>query len=526
MQMQTAELRCPYCHAAQPSVEAGHHTCAFCLHGFTAFDAARARQTSAEQTDAWLRGRVGSNVDSPVEVIDRASRGYIFNQRIFPELRRDVARVHEGLGPWLQAPLILPELSRAPGGAPHPLSLYSGRMQALVALSGRLGHSEVQRFAVDEVAKAQLEQLGAPIDELIHLINIVEAGQRGGADGWGAVRSNLEAMASRPLTSSESDRFAGLRRERWQLLAALTRHYDDCARGQHSPSQLEGIEALIVSLRGLAERLRACASAPVEARAFALAVEREAEGAQLLARWLRCSERLPRAPEDSLPHLYTTLAPLIPPGSSPDRAATLVEGWTELAAVSRQEIAICVIEDFAWAEAWAESVRGRKRLGLFGEDEVVETIERFLLPVWVAELRYSQQRGRLLGGGVEQRTLALLDACAGTAETVAIFDPVPEPLRAALTHPVRVGAIDIALPETTAADARVVMQRALSRRPEFQNARFEVRGLALIPAVTVRLRARAGQRQVSTALQGRVQASKRARERVETARWLFARFAR
>lgn len=524
MQMQTIELRCPYCRAAQPATTAGHHTCEFCLRGFTAIDAARAQQQGAEQADAWLRARVGSQGEA--EVVDRASRGYIFNHRILPDLRRDVARAQEGLGSWLQEPLIIPELALIQPSAMHPLLAAAGRMQGLVELRERLDHEEVRRFAVDDVATAQLHALAAPIAELIHMINVVEAGRRPGPEGWKAVRSNLDVLVQQHGTRSDPDDLAGLQVERWKLLSSLAGHYDDCARGQHPSSQLTALEATIMGLDRLVERLQACTKHPLEARSSALAVEREAAGARVLLRWLRCRSRLPWAHAPSVPQMSQALATLLPRVNGPEHGVSLLESWTALAAVTRQQAPICAVQDFAWSQAWAESMRKRKQFGLFGEDEEIAAIESFFAPAWIVRVNYSQQRGGLLGGGAEQQELALLDACASSPDKLALFSSRSEKLHAALAQPTYVNTMEIALPETTVADAQAVVRRALGQRPDLCNARFEVHGLALIPAVTVRLRTSKGARQVTGALRGLVPTSERTRERVEAGRWFFTQFAR
>lgn len=524
MNMQTVELRCPYCRAPQPTASAGHHTCEFCLRGFTAIDAERARQQGTDQADAWLRARVGSKGEA--EVVDRASRGYIFNQRILPELRRDVARAQEGLGPWLQEALIIPELARSQTNAAHPLLVHANRMRALVELRERLDHEEVRRFAVDDVACEQLSALGNPIAALIHLINIVGAGRRAGSEGWKAVRSNLDVLTQQRGAVTDPHGFAGLQAERWRLLAALAGHYDDCACGQHPSSQLATLEATIMGLARLGQSLHTCTTHPVEARASALAVEREVAGALILLRWLRCRDRLRWATTPSVAQMSRALAAVLPQVAEPERGVSLLESWTELAAVARQEASICAIQDFSWSQSWAESMRRRKRFGLFGEDEEIGTIECFYMPTWIVRLTYSQQRGGLLGGGAEQQELALLDACALAPEKLALLSSRSEQLIAALVHPAYVCSAEIALPETTMADAQAVVRRALGQRPDLCNARFEVHGLALIPAVTVRLRTSGSTRQVTGALRGLVPTSERTRERVETGRWFFTQFAR
>ncbi|NVB40359.1 hypothetical protein G6O69_21145 [Pseudenhygromyxa sp. WMMC2535] len=524
MQMQTMELRCPYCRAAQSYAGAGHHTCEYCLRGFTAVDANQAASQASARAEAWLRERVGGSTDA--EVVDQASRGYIFRERILPELRRDAARAREGLGAWLQTPLILPELARAHAGAPHPLLAHAGRVQQLVELRGRLEHRSVRGFAVDEAARDELDHLDIALDELIHQLNVVGATERGGPEGWAAVRTNLEALAERDRPKHEGDDLSALARERWQLLAALARHSEDCANGTHPPNQVEAVEALAVGLDGLAKRFNERKPPSVEARATALAVEAEARGARTLARWLSSRARLPGARERPLPELYQAVIPSMPAGVDPQSAADLLESWAGLAAVSRQESPAFALDDFGWVEAWATSHCARKRLGLFGDEESVASITPFLLPMWVASLGYSQHSKSLLGGGVEQRALALLDATARLNPPLTVLGSPPEPLRAALTHPIGVRTATIALPATTQGEALAGFRQAGRRRPDLQNARFELRGLVLVPAAMAVLRSRKGERAITTALADQVSISPQAYQRALAGDQLFRQFSR
>ncbi|HVH99909.1 MAG TPA: hypothetical protein VM869_14415, partial [Enhygromyxa sp.] len=156
MQLHSIELRCPYCHAAQTLALAGQHTCEYCLRAFTAVDADAAReQTTAAVTD-WLSTQVGGSPTA--EVVDLTSRVYIFRERILPELSRDCARALEGLGAWLQVPLVLARLVRS-AGERHPLLGAHLRMQHIVQLRARLEHEHIRRFAVDDESRRELWRL-------------------------------------------------------------------------------------------------------------------------------------------------------------------------------------------------------------------------------------------------------------------------------------------------------------------------------------------------------------------------------
>lgn len=519
MQLHTLELRCPYCHAAQPTADAGRHTCEFCLRGFTAVEAAQAKHRSGLEAADWLRSRVGG--EGEAEVVDQASRGFIFRQRILPELERDATRVCEGLGPWLQAPLILPELARGSTTGEHPLLRHRGRLEALAHQRARLSQEQIARFAVGESERAELAAMQTQLDQMVHLINVVEAAERGGSEGWAAVHTNLEALAREPAGSAE---LGDLLTERWRLLGALAQHYAEVAGDRHPPDQIEVIDGIVDGLRSLSAKLRE-RSPSGELRACALGVEREAAGASSLVSWLRCRSGLPRARAHSLSHLREALTPLLPDGRDPDHHVSLVNSWVEIAAAVRQETGFFALTDFSWVEAWAASQRRAKRFGLFGVDESILRIDTFFVPVWIAELTYSQHQGSFLGGGVEQQGLALVEACACSVDSFSILDPGHSEVYAALAQPTRLDSQEIALPATVAAEAQAVIDHALRLRSDLRNPRFELRGLALIPAATATLGSSQGQRRSATAaLGGRLPASTYARDRVELGRWFFGQF--
>lgn len=521
MQLHSIELRCPYCHAAQALATAGQHTCEYCLRGFTAVDADAARERTTAAVSDWLSAQVGGS--QAAEVVDLTSRVYIFRERILPELSRDCARALEGLGAWLQAPLVIARLVR-PAGERHPLLGVRQRMQHIVQLHARLEHEHICRFAVDDESRRELSRLSAPLAQLIHLINVVEASARGQTDDWRAVRGNLEALMNEPDSEPVCSGFATLVRERWRQLAELAGCYEQLSAGPSMIATIEKHDQLAASLRQLAEQLRECPERSTEAMAISLAVDREAAGAVEFGRWLRCQAGLPGARSLRVEGFVDQLGALLSSYTTNEQRLGVLECWTTLASAARHETPVLACDDFSWIDGWVAAERRVKRFGVLGVDEQLVAIERFMLPVWVIEVACSRQHGRILGGGVEQRMVGLLDACASTTAKLALLDPGQTWLSRALGRPGPIGAVEIALPSTDSGTAHAIVARALGERPELRNPRFGIRGLALLPAATARFSSTRGYRDITASLAGTVPTCNYARERVDAGRWLFSTF--
>ena len=105
--MKAVQVHCPFCNAAQAPRADGKNVCDFCLQPFTLVDATREEARLLEEIKDWLQQKVGAAGLAPGSV-DVSSRSYIFQQRILPELRRDVNRSLEVVGGFGQVALVTP----------------------------------------------------------------------------------------------------------------------------------------------------------------------------------------------------------------------------------------------------------------------------------------------------------------------------------------------------------------------------------------------------------------------------------
>src|SRR5579862_4112865 len=104
MTADATQVHCPFCNAAHPVQGAGSYTCEFCLQPFSVQDAQREEARLLDEIKAWVEQRVGGA--GPASGVDLASRAYIFQQKVLPDLRRDVDRALERLGGFGQFPLV------------------------------------------------------------------------------------------------------------------------------------------------------------------------------------------------------------------------------------------------------------------------------------------------------------------------------------------------------------------------------------------------------------------------------------
>jgi hypothetical protein len=178
--------------------------------------------------------------------------------------------------------------------------------------------------------------------------------------------------------------------------------------------------------------------------------------------------------------------------------------WSDGLRAARGEVAVLALPDFGWVDAWAEAQRSKKALGLFGNEERLDGVDRLLVPCWLAEVNYSQSQGTVFRSGGEAKTYAVVDACSPHPTKVAIFPAGDSVLAPALAAPRQLAGLDVALPRSGPSAAQAIFASALRSRPDLLNATAALRGLVYLPAAYARYASKAGPRLLVSCMGGRV----------------------
>jgi hypothetical protein len=512
MSIQAVQIKCPVCGAAnETGGGGGQQDCAFCLQPFTVVDAEKEEGRLLDEIKKWLSGKVGSAGLSG-EGVDAASRSFIFKDKLLPELKRDVDRALEMLTGFAQFPLVQPPLLPSPQDRSSPNPLVSARTQilGLKGLRARLESSHVSAFAVAAEDATQVARLDHRVGSVIHLSNVANAAAQRGEAGYGGARRNLEALASETaetLASASAEDparlvFLGALRDRYAHAAELCRVFEEAS----GPNPIQGsvlaarLEQALTRLDEARLGIEASDYDMAESMPICIGIQEEVRGGRLAARWLRSYDILTQRTPMSFDQFRQTVTPAVQVGTSQEQQADMLEACGGVVQATRGEATFPVRADFGWVDDWVEQEREKKGclgifdfLKLFGTEEEVERVERFLLPVWIAKLGYSEQQGTLFRGGVESRSLLLVDAVSPSAAKVRIASEL-DGMDGGLWHEAALGAIDIALPCSSAEQAAAAFASFARRRSEIQNPRIEVQGLAFVAAAVAHYTSDDGQR--------------------------------
>src|SRR5206468_9710247 len=124
-------------------------------------------------------------------------------QRVLPDLRRDVDRAMERVGSFGHHALIEPPISvdAVRTRDMNPLIARRSEVLALRSLQSRLESQEVSVFVVDGSSRDAVEQMNRRSADLMHLSNVAESARRLDTAGYQSARKNLEALCERLLAT-------------------------------------------------------------------------------------------------------------------------------------------------------------------------------------------------------------------------------------------------------------------------------------------------------------------------------------
>jgi hypothetical protein len=533
--MEIAQILCPSCHGAQSAKTSGHYECEFCLAPFTVVDARREEVRKKSQDEGWLQQRIGGSIGGAA--VDAASRAFIFRQRLLPDLKRDVDRALEGFTNYRQHALVLPLVPVPPPKTQsrNPLLDQRGTVLGLSDLRARLGNEAVLGFAVASGDFAALQAMERRIADVVHLSNVADAGARRNEVGYAAARRNLEvliveideAIAGDDSIDQASRGFLSALRARYTVSAEFARICEvACASSNISGMELAGrLERLATDLAESSVCLQEIPYDPAQTMPCVVGMQVETAAIKVFARWLRAYEVITAKALVSFPIFLRDIEALCTGGvSSPEAKADLLEAIADALLTIRGERDAPVIADFEWVDTWAETNRARKTWGLFGNEEAIERTTSFLAPAWIAEVSYSASKGAVFKEGVENKTVALLDACAPDASRVCFLDGAQSALSEVLSHPSRLPRGDIALPKSTASAASVAFAQAAKGRPNMMNSRVHVCGLAWLPAAVAQFTSPKGERSVLSCMNGTVHLAEVVVQQVEVTRQIVRHF--
>jgi len=395
---QTVQIHCPHCNAVQPKSDLGDYECEFCLQPFSTVQAESEQERLLNDIQGWLKDKVGASALGG-QAVDEASRAYIFQEKILPDLRREVDRSLEMLGGYNQFPLVQPPIVVDSGseGMANPLVSSRDAILDLKGLRARLSHPQVIEFALGERDKGEIQEMDRRIADFMHLSNVAGAASQLSVAGYLSARRNLEvvieeideSISAVGTTDTGLAGYLATVKNRYQGLTEYCRLCEElCSPNNISGASVaERLESLASQMEEVAVGVESVDYDPATTMPLVVGINREVTAIRLLARWALAYDALATALQLPFVGFYREVVAF-----QGDRQlnsaeqAELLEGYIQLVQAVRGEIAVSVVSDFRWVDTWVEKCRARKTLGLFGVNETVSNVVQFLLPaIWLRQ---------------------------------------------------------------------------------------------------------------------------------------------
>lgn len=504
----TQRIACPDCGApvAQMPAPGMPARCAYCDATFTIERAESEDNRLQEELRRWLDTMVA--VGAAGGTVDAASRHYIFNERLFPSLNLEVSRHLEAFETLRSTPLCI-----FVGG-----QLFGGRggqaastvdTSALRRLVARLDAPEVRSFAITPDDRARLDDLAIRTTFVLRLGTTLRQIAQGSGGGYRSAQKNVEAVVEmlRTAAGGEASPYARYLLASAERLAASASVLAVLGR-LHEGTTMTPAEALTVlqsardQMQAAQVSLDASAYSPIEVISARRGLTADLEQIQLLERLLTTYDAVGLANIEPLPAFTGRLERFAGAvGLTTRTTADVIELLSMLAAwFGRSQRSIAAIGDWSWLPAAIEGVR--KRGGLFSKEETATGQREYWHPFHCFPVRYSEVKGSIFKGGVENEGYVLVSAIG---PATPIFTAHQTPMFTVIE-----GAIpslpgdnrDRPLPLRPVADSAMDAQQRCLAEPAIRNARLGEASLLLVPACFVDLSGQSGQRQLNLTLFG------------------------
>ncbi|HLJ35504.1 MAG TPA: hypothetical protein VKU38_17750 [Ktedonobacteraceae bacterium] len=445
--LKVQELRCTNCGAPTPA-DIGTMPqdlskpieCAYCGSVYML----QQSQNDARQNEQALRALlekmgVGSGSMGSSSTVDVESRRYIFHDKLYPTLKKDIDRRLENLDNAPEAPVIPFKMTSGfadyqPG--PLLVSIGQGDNQWLKTLSSQVSARQMQDFAIEEVDKQSLKTLQFRLSSLIYYANIARFLSSDETPSYQAVRQNVQTLQQEYQAFAQENLDESYR----SYLIAL----DSRMRGDILlldvliPVVEEGRsfapDAALAQLeRAIGQLTTADSQATASTYNLQYTVPLQ-EGIQkdiMVARIFQAIVKCYQVVLQSRPvefnafyeHLlnYTRALTTI---QSPSQLLGLLQSIGQLLAARVGVAPVPVLADWSWLDAVVE---GNRRKPAFSAPESVGVVVRHYHPYWVATLNYAEKKGIIFTVGTGREALILVDATAANAPVVGhllVNDPV------------------------------------------------------------------------------------------------------
>ena len=504
------ELRCTNCGAPTPAdigtipqdlskpIE-----CAYCGSVYML----QQSQNDARQNEQALRAMlekmgVGSGSMGSSSAVDVETRRYIFHDKLYPTLKKEIDRRLENLDNAPEAPVIPFKMTSGfadyqPG--PLLVSIGQGNNQWLKALSGQVSARQMQEFAAAEADKQSLKTLQFRLSSLIYYANIARFLSSDEAPSYQAVRQNVQTLQQEYQAFAQEN---GDESYRSYLVALDSRMKGDIllldvlipvieeGRSFAPDAALTQLERAIVQLTTADSQANASTYNLQYTVPLQEGIQKDIMIARIIQAIVKCYQVVLQSRPVEFNAFYTHIlnyTRALTTIQSPSQLLGLLQSIGQLLAARSGVAPVPVLADWSWLDAVVE---GNRRKPAFGAPETVGTVVRHYHPYWVSTLNYAEKKGIIFTVGTGREALILVDATAANTPVVGhllVNDPVLPVIYTGINTYNLLDKQLMALPSLISSDMAVrAMKQYTGQKEELRGATIKLIGLIYLPVAFIR----------------------------------------
>jgi hypothetical protein len=506
------ELRCTSCGAPAPAdIEKMSQDlskpikCRYCKNVYVLQQSQNDAQKSEQALKALLEQMgVGSGSMGSSHNVDVETRRYIFHDKLYPTLKKDIDRHLENLENAPEAPMIPFKVISGFGDyQPNPLLVSIGQgdgNQWLKTLSSQVSARQMQDFATVESDKQSLKTLQFRLSSLIYYGNIARFLSSDEELSYQAVRQNVQTL------QQDSQAFAqGSIEESYRsyLVALDSRMSGDIllldvlipiveeGRSFAPAAALSQLEHAMNQLTNAESQANASTYNPLYTVPLQQGIQKDIMIVQLFQAFVKCYQVVIQSRPIEFNAFYQHLVNYtrnLTAVQSPSQLLGLLQSIGQLLAARTGVAPVPVLADWSWLDAVVE---GNRRKPTFGAPESIGVVVRHYHPYWVATLNYAEKKGIIFTVGTGREALILVDATAVNAPVVGhllVNDPVLPAIYNGINTYNLLDKQLMALPSLISSDmaVRAMKQYTSQKVAELGVATIKLIGLIYLPVAFIR----------------------------------------
>lgn len=509
-------LTCPKC-GAPAEIESTSQDltkpiqCLFCDTVYTLRQSQDSAQKLKQELKAWLDQMIVGSGHSSSGTIDVNARRFIFNENLYPSLKKDIDRQLEAVEYAPEAPMVqLKLLMGFHNHQPHPqlVAVGQGNNQWLKTLTTRVSAQQLQDFAMTQEDKARLNLLHFRVLSLVYYANIAYQLATPSISSYQVIRQNLLALqkdygehAKTIVDASYHSYLMALdaRIIGTILLLDILISTLGKGRGVAPEAAIAQLDRAITQLIKAEQQTNACTYNPLYTVPLQQGIQKDIIAAHLFRAVVKCYEVVTRTQSTEFESFYEHLIEYVRALvniQSPDHLLELLQSIAHLLAARSGDEPTSVLMDWSWLNTAVENYRAKPSFGLGGE--TVAAVRLHLHPYWVATLNYAEKSGFIVKSGTSRSALILADATATAMPVVGhllINDPNLLAVQAGINTFNLLNKQIIALPALLSQDmaGRAMKAYANQHTSELGATIVKLIGLIYLPVAFVRYIAKNGE---------------------------------